>query len=456
MWANTPDRIAARLDFTDAKRLLQAATNENLSRRFPGRLDRMRAFLAACGNPEREFRSVHVGGTAGKGSTATMCAAILSAAGYKVGLHTKPHLHAVTERARIDGRPVTEERFAELISGMLTAIDTMASSEWGRPSYFELLVALAFRYFAEERVDVAVVEVGIGGALDGTNLITPLVAVLTNVGGDHADVLGDTIAEIANDKSGIIKDKIPAVTAADNPEAIAVISAAAERKRAPLTVVQEASRIESIATDDPLVQRTRVSTQNREYTFDLPLLGGFQLLNAATAIVACEQIVSALPFEAAAVTRGLESISLPGRVEYFPGRPSIIFDIAHSAEKAVALCQAIERHFPNRRLTFVCAIADGKDVPGMITAWEKLPAQFIFTTFPESHLRPVRPYNLANAAQLHGLAARAVEDPEEALMLALRVAAAEDIVIVTGSTYLVGELRRWFLDHVADPRHAPV
>jgi dihydrofolate synthase/folylpolyglutamate synthase len=444
------------MDFTDAKRFLQAATNESLSRRFPGRLDRMRAFLAACGNPEREFRSVHVGGTAGKGSTATMCAAILTAAGYKVGLHTKPHLHSVTERARIDSRTITEERFAETLSGMLGAIDSMASTEWGRPSYFELLVALAFLYFAEEHVDVAVVEVGIGGTLDGTNLITPLVAVLTNVGGDHADVLGDTIAEIANDKSGIIKDKIPAVTAADNPEALAVIRAAAERKRAPLTIVQEAARVEWIGSSDPLIQRTRVATSLREYAFDLPLLGGFQLLNAATAIVACEAIESALPFDAAAAARGLESVTLPGRMEYFPGRPSIIFDIAHNAEKALALREAIERHFPGRHLTFVSAIADGKDVPGIIDAWDELPAQFIFTTFPESHLRPVRPYNLANAAQLHGLAARAVEDPEEALMLARRVSAADDIIVVTGSTYLVGELRRWFLDNVADPHHAPV
>lgn len=444
------------MDFSDAKRLLQAATNESLSRRYPGRLDRMRAFLAACGNPEREFRSIHVGGTAGKGSTATMCAAILSAAGYRVGLHTKPHLHSVTERARINGLAVSEERFAELISGMLTAIDTMASTEWGRPSYFELLVALTFRYFAEEHVDVAVVEVGIGGALDGTNVITPLVAVLTNVGGDHADVLGDTIAAIATDKSGIIKDKIPVVTAADNPDALAVIRAAAERKRAQLTVVQEAAQIEWVVTPDPLVQRTRITTPLREYRFDLPVLGGFQLLNAATAIIACEQVETELPFSASAVARGLENISLPGRMEYFPGRPSIVFDIAHNAEKALALRQSIERHFPDRRLTFVTAIADGKDVPGMLSAWEGLPAQFIFTTFPESHLRPVRPYNLANAAQLHGLTARAVEDPEEALMLARRMAAAEDLIVVTGSTYLVGELRRWFLDNVADPRHAPV
>jgi dihydrofolate synthase/folylpolyglutamate synthase len=444
------------MDFADAQRLLQAATNESLSRRYPGRLDRMRAFLSLLGNPERDLRTIHVGGTAGKGSTATMCAAILGAAGHKVGLHTKPHLHTVTERARIGDNPISEERFADELSDMLGAIDAMAATEWGRPSYFELLVALSFRYFAQERVDAAVIEVGIGGTLDGTNVITPLVSVLTNVGGDHADVLGDTVGAIALDKTGIIKDKVPAVTAADNPEALQVIRDAAARKRAPLTVVQETARIESLAAVDQLVQPVRVATQLREYRFELPLLGEFQLLNAATAIVACEQAAQALSFEAAHVARGLEGVSLPGRMEYIPGRPALVFDIAHNAEKAFALRQALDRHFPDRRLTFVVAIADGKDVQGMIAAWEGLPAQFVFTTFPESSSRPVRPQNLANIAENRGLTARAVEDSGDALAVARRITAAGDLVVVTGSTYLVGQLRRWFLDNVAVTRHAPV
>ena len=444
------------MDFAGALRLLQNATNESISRRYPGRLDRMRAFLEALGNPERDFRSIHVGGTAGKGSTATMIAAILEAAGYRVGLHTKPHLHSVTERIRIQGTPIREERFAESLTDMLPAIDAMAATEWGRPSYFEILVALAFRTFAQERVDVAVIEVGIGGTLDGTNVITPLVSVLTNVGTDHAEVLGDTVAAIAADKSGIIKDKIQAVTAAEHPDALIAIREAAARKRSPLTIVQDAARIQSPPAPGPLVQPAHIRTQEREYAFDLPVLGGFQLLNAATAIVACEAIAATLPFTAEDVVRGLESMALAGRMEYFPSRPALVFDIAHNAEKALALRHALERHFPARRLTFVAAIADGKDVPGMIAAWDGLPAQFVFTTFPESHRRPVRPHNLALMAQERGLSARVVENHEEAFAVARRIAAADDLVVVTGSTFLVGELRQWFLDNVGDPRRAPV
>jgi dihydrofolate synthase / folylpolyglutamate synthase len=444
------------MDFSGALRLLQNATNESLSRRYPGRLDRMRTFLNALDNPESGFRSIHVGGTAGKGSTATMCAAILHAAGFKVGLHTKPHLHSVTERVRIDGVPVSDERFAELLSTMLPAIDAMASTEWGKPSYFEILVALAFRTFAEERVDVSVIEVGIGGTLDGTNVITPLVSVLTNVGTDHAEVLGDTVAAIATDKSGIIKDKVPSVTAAEHPEALNVIREAAARRRSPLTIVQEVARIESPPSPGPLGQPAKIATDRGEYAFELPVLGGFQLLNAATAIVACERITSELAFSAPDVVRGLESMSLAGRMEYYPSRPALVFDIAHNAEKAMALRQALERHFPGRRLTFVAAIADGKDAPGMIAAWDGLPAQFVFTTFPESHLRPVRPHNLALIAQERGLSARVVENCEEALAVARRIAGADDLVVVTGSTYLVGELRQWFLENVGGSRRAPV
>jgi dihydrofolate synthase/folylpolyglutamate synthase len=444
------------MDFSGAMRLLQNATNESLSRRYPGRLDRMRSFLHALDNPENSFRSIHVGGTAGKGSTATMCAAILQAAGFKVGLHTKPHLHSVTERVRIDGVPVSDERFADLLSTMLPAIDAMASTEWGRPSYFEILVALAFRMFAEEHVDVGVIEVGIGGTLDGTNVITPLVSVLTNVGTDHAEVLGDTIAAIATDKSGIIKDKIPSVTAAEHPDALNVIRETAARQRSQLTIVQEVAHIESPSSPGPLGQPAKIATDLGVYDFELPVLGGFQLLNAATAIVACERIKSELAFSEPDVRRGLESMSLAGRMEYYPSRPALVFDIAHNAEKALALRNALERHFPSRRLTFVAAIADGKDAPGMIAAWDGLPAQFVFTTFPESHRRPVRPHNLALIAQERGLSARVVENCEEALAVARRLAGADDLIVVTGSTYLVGELRQWFLENVGGSRRAPV
>ena len=226
------------VDYQTAVKLLDKSVGESVSARFPGRLDRMRSLLERLGNPERSFRSIHVGGSAGKGSTATMIAAILGATGWRVGLHTKPHLHSVTERARINGSTISEERFATIFEMLVPVIDDMRSCEWGAPSYFELLVALSFVYFAEEKVDAAVIEVGVGGALDGTNVIIPLVSIITNVGTDHRDVLGDTIEQIARDKAGIIKEGIPVVTAAEQPSVLEIIAEAArDHSRATLYFV---------------------------------------------------------------------------------------------------------------------------------------------------------------------------------------------------------------------------
>ena len=444
------------MDFESAQRFLATLTSETVSRRFPGRLDRMRAFLNLLGNPQNEFRSIHVGGTAGKGSTATMCAAIYQAAGHKVGLHTKPHLRTVTERARINGATIAEDRFADLISEMLPAIDRMQHSEWGRPSYFEITVALAFQYFAQERVDVAIVEVGVGGKLDGTNVLKPLVTVITNVGMDHTDVLGDSIEQIATDKSGIIKDNTPVVTASEDIDALRVIRAAAAAHASPLRVVGENARIELLPNQMAYAQTFRVVTAKRHYEAVMPLLGEFQLTNAATAILACELAESILPFRAEHVGEGLGDISLPGRMEFHPSRPSVIFDVAHNAEKARALRQGLERHFPHRRMLFVVSIAEGKDAPGMLAALSELPAQFICTSFRATHRRASQPRVLASIVESHGAVARAVEDPFEALSVARRLADSLDLVVVTGSTYLVGELRDWFLEHVESHGHAAV
>ncbi len=442
------------MDFPAALRFLQSSANESVSRRHPGRLDRMRALLALLGDPHLAFQSVHVGGTSGKGSTATMCAAILSAAGHKVGLHTKPHLRSVTERIAIDGVPVSEERFADLIARTLPAVEEMRSGPHGAPSYFELLVAAAFLHFADERVDVAVVEVGIGGRLDGTNVLTPLVSVLTNVGLDHTDVLGDTVEQIAVDKTGIFKDKVPVVTAAEHPDALRVIEEAAARIRAPLTRVQHAARMESkpgAAYD----QQATIRTKSATYDLTIPLLGEFQVVNAATAIVALEQIAQILPVTPADVSNALSTVALPGRMEFYPSRPALLFDVAHNAEKAAALRAGLERHFPGRRYTFVVAVAEGKAAQEMLGTWSALPAHFIFTSFDVSHRSATSPHRLARIAESLGHAARAVDDPVEALNIGRRLAGADDLVVVTGSTFLVGTLREWFARNVVDGRHAP-
>jgi dihydrofolate synthase / folylpolyglutamate synthase len=441
------------MDFAAAVRFLQTTTDESKSRRHPGRLDRMRELLALLGNPERRFRSIHVGGTSGKGSTATMAAAMLHAAGFKVGLHTKPHLRSVTERACIDGVAISEERFAKIIESMVPAVDEMKNGEHGPPSYFELLVALAFTLFAEERVDVAVVEVGIGGRLDGTNVLSPLVSVVTNVGMDHTDVLGGTVEEIAADKSGIIKPGIPCVTAAEHPGALRVIEEAAEACGAPLTRVQSVASIGS-ETHGAYEQRVDVKTERGAYEFTMPLLGEFQVLNAATAIVALERIAGALPVAPADVARAMSTIALPGRMEFYPSRPSLLFDVAHNAEKAEALRAGLVRHFHGKRYAFVVAVAEGKAAREMLAAWSTLPANFIFTTFEVAHLTSMVPHRLAITAEAAGVSARAIDDPVEALGVARRMAAADDLVVITGSTFIVARLREWFARNVAGGSHA--
>lgn len=444
------------MDFETANRVLTNLSNESVSRRHPGRLERMRAFLRLLGDPQEAFRSIHIGGTAGKGSTATMCASIMHAAGHRVGLHVKPHLRNVTERARIDGAPIDEERFAALLSDMLPAIDRMAGSEHGKPSYFEVTVALAFVLFTQERVDVAVIEVGVGGSLDGTNVVTPLASVITNVGLDHTEVLGDTIEKIATDKAGIIKPSVPVITAAEDIDALRVIRTKAKASHAPLRVVGEDARIELLPNQMAYAQTLRVTTAMNHYEAVMPLLGEFQLTNAATAILACEAAMPAVSFEPKHVSAGLGEISLPGRMEFHPSRPSLVFDVAHNAEKARALRGALERHFPSRRMIFVVSIAEGKDAQGMLDALCELPAQFIFTQFHAPHRQPAQPRVLASMAQSNGATARAVEDPAEALTVARRIAGSLDLVVVTGSTYLVAELRDWFLEHVEAHGHAAV
>jgi len=439
------------MTYRDAEMYLLGTINETLSRRHPQRLERMSAFLGRLGNPHRAYPTVHVGGTSGKGSTSTMLATVLTAAGLRAGLHTKPHLSSMTERARIDGVALSQERFAELLEAMLPAIETTAREE-GRPSYYETLLALAFMHFATERVDVAVVEVGIGGTLDGTNLLAPEISVITNVGLDHTDILGNTVEEIAHDKAGIAKSGVTLVSAATGA-ARAVIAAACAAVGAPFVGVGDVTAIEDCASE-PYAQRCLVRTAVHVYELKLPVLGRFQQINAATAIAALERLSPALAPSAAAIERGMSHLVIPGRMEFFPSFPSIVFDIAHNPDKAASLASALAETFPQRRFALVVAIVETKDVKGILRPFFALPASFTFTSFQTPGRVAERPQHLGNVAELAGVAARVIEEPLEALAVARRQADPSTIVVVTGSTFLVGVLRDWWLAHVAEARRA--
>ena len=435
------------MSFRQAEGYLLGTINETISRRLPYRLERMNAFMHELGDPQREFPSLHIAGTSGKGSTSTMIAAALQAAGKRVGLHTKPHLRSMTERARIDGIPVSEERFAELLEGMMPAIERTVIAH-GRPTYYETLLALTFRYFAQEHVDVAAIEVGLGGELDGTNVIVPQVGVITSIGFDHMDVLGETIEEIAREKAGIAKPGIPLVVAVEDPKALAVIEAHAERVGAPVVRVDRVARVEGYHAER-LGQRFLVKTERAEYAIALPILGEFQRTNAATAIVALEALGPALRPSPEHIQAGFAGLVIPGRMELFAGHPSVIFDIAHNAEKAQHLVASLRERFEERRFSFVVAVSESKDAAEILRALASLRATFTFTTFEAMGRPAIRPARLASIAESIGAWGRAIEDPIEALALARRTAASDDVVVVTGSTFVVAELRAWWLANVA-------
>ena len=434
------------MTFAQAQSYILELVNETGSRREPHRLDRIRKFLEILGNPQDRYPTIHVGGTSGKGSTSSMIASALSAAGKRTGLHTKPHLRSVTERARIDGVPVTEERFAALIEELIPAIGR-TEMEFSRPSYYETLLALAFLYFAQENVDAAVIEVGIGGKLDGTNVLHPLVSLITNVGLDHTEILGDTVEKIAADKAGIAKPGIPLLSAVDRPEARRVIEEQCAQAGAPFLFVPDLVQIADVEQGS-FSQRFTLKTASSQHAIDLPLLGEFQRQNAACAVAALEQLPAELRPDRAAVELGLSRVDLPGRMEYFPSHPGVIFDFAHNPDKAEHLVRSLRELFPGRRFTFVIAIGESKDAAEIVRVLAQLPSTMIFTSFEARGRNAVKPQRLASLAESAGLWGRAVADPAEAFTIARRNAASDDIVVVTGSTFVVAELREWWMENV--------
>jgi dihydrofolate synthase/folylpolyglutamate synthase len=441
------------MDFSQARSYLLGTINESQSRHVPYRLERMRSLLRGLGNPQDRYPTLHVGGTSGKGSTATMLAAALTAAGKRTGLHTKPHLQSMTERARIDGADISEERFAALLGEIMPALEA-TTVDLGRPSYYETLLALTFEYFAREQVDIAVIEVGLGGTLDGTNVITPEVSVITNIGYDHTEVLGDTLEAIATEKAGIAKRGVPLVSAVEDAGPRQVIERRCAEVGAPFVSVLDEAQINSddVHRISPQpAQEFAIRTNRANYPIVLPALGIFQRYNAATAIVALEQLPAALQPSRDAIERGFAGVALPGRMEVFPGHPTVLFDVAHNPDKARHLVASVHELFPSQRVHFVVAVGENKNAREILRALHVLPGSFIFTTFETSGRDAIRPQRLAAIAADEGLWGRAIADPVDALEVARRNSHGDEIVVVTGSTFLVATLRAWWFENVLTP-----
>jgi dihydrofolate synthase/folylpolyglutamate synthase len=292
-----------------------------------------------------------------------------------------------------------------------------------------------------------VIEAGVGGTLDGTNVLRPQVSVITNVAIDHTDILGDTVEEIARDKAGIAKRGVPLVSSVRHPGARRVIESACADAGAPFISVIDTARIEP-RSGERYGQSFAVVTPEDRYEISLPVLGSFQQENAATAIRALEYLGAGLRPAREQIEAGLARTVIPGRMEFFPSHPGVVFDIAHNPDKAAHLARALDETFPNRRFLFVMAIGESKDAAQVIQPFLALRGSFTFTTFSTAGRTSSRPQRLASITDELGGWGRAITDPVEAFSIARRNAEADDIIVVTGSTFVVAELRAWWMTNV--------
>jgi len=386
----------------------------------PGRprytLDRMRSLVAALGHPERSFRSLHVAGTKGKGSVAHMAEAILREAGFRTGLYTSPHLVHLRERIRLDGRPVPEAGFVWAMNRMEAPLRRL------RPTFFEIMTAAAFLLFERERVDWAVVEVGLGGRLDATNVIIPAACAITTIDYDHMDKLGRTLGEIAGEKAGIIKPGIPVVASPQRPAALGVL-----RRRAALL----RPRFRLARGRGGVLKFTVEGVTGRAYACAMTVLGAHQAANAATAVGLVE--ASGARVGPSAVRRALRGLRLPGRIEVRGRRPWVVVDAAHNPVAARALAEAL-RGLPRRRSILVFGASADKDWRSMLRAL--LPGADLAVFTRAAHPRAAAPEDLARRARGPAVTTGGVA---EAVALALRLARPSDAVVVTGSFYVAGE-----------------
>lgn len=428
------------MDFHEAMEYLANLTKFG----FNFGLGRIEELLGRLGNPHRKLRVIHVGGTNGKGSTVAMIARVLQKAGYRTGSFTSPHLHSYTERYRIDGREIPPGKVAELITELRPHLEAMVKEGFEHPTEFEVGTALAFLYFNRQEVDYLVLEVGLGGAIDSTNVITPLVSVITNVAMDHMDYLGNSVREITAVKAGIIKPGTPLVTAAANPEALDVIEADCREKGAPMILVGRDVTCEVLQSSRDGLLLSIKGRLGRYDSLRLPLIGRHQAVNSATAVAAVEALVeSGAAVSPEAVRKGLAMIRWPARLEIVRERPLVLIDGAHNYEGALSLSGAIREFFSGSRLVLVLGMLGDKERSKVVAELAPL-AEVVIVTKPNSP-RAGEWQAIAIEAGRYVQEVHQVEDNAEAVKRALLLAGPEDTVVVTGSLYMVADAREMLL-----------
>lgn len=404
----------------------------------------MEHLLSLLGNPHLAAKTVHITGTKGKGSVAAMIASVLTTSGYRTGLYTSPHLLNLRERIKVGGNSISETEFAASMTEIMPAIESMKQSgRYRELTYFEVLTALTFVYFRIKQVDFQVLEVGLGGRLDATNVVPqPLVCIITSVSRDHIQILGDTLEQIAREKAGIVKPGCWVVVSPQHEQVASVINEICAQKEAKLVRVSKDVSWHKIG-GDLQHQSLVIQGRNGRYEVDIPLLGDFQLENAATAVAALE-ILSSLGFHISAtdITRGLAKVQWPGRFHILRYHPIVVIDGAHNKESARRLVSNLKDYFPSQRVILVFGTSRDKDIPGMVEELASLHAEVIVTK--AQHPRAANIPDLIAEFGKRGVQPQSKETTAQAFSTALTRAERNDVICVTGSLFLVAEALDYF------------
>jgi len=427
--------LFARTDYEKQEHLRYNVTTFNL--------DRMKNLLSSLGNPHKKITAVHIGGTKGKGSTATMLAKMLESNNYNVGLYTSPHVVHLHERIMVNSEMISEPEMLGLLNRVYAPVEKMAEND--PPTFFEIMTALAFMHFADVKTDISVIETGLGGRLDSTNVIWPKVVGITSLSIDHQDQLGRTLNLIAKEKAGIFKRGVPIVTVQQEPEAMRILKSEALAVKAPLSVtgkdIEFSYRFETSREHGP---HTRICLTTKTSKFEhlrVPLHGKHQAINCGLALAMLDKLkASGYEIDNEKATEGLNKVSLAGRMEMIWDDPRIMIDAAHNAASIQALIQAIGQNIPYDSMVIIFGCNNDKDVVGMLRNLQYGADKVIFTRSNSS--KAMLPEDLADMyTEICGKMCQSATSLDEALQLAGSAVGKEDLICITGSFYLIGQAK---------------
>ncbi len=411
-------------------------------------LDRMNKLLKGLGNPHKKVKSVHIAGTKGKGSTATMLARMIQANGYKVGLYTSPHVTSLHERITVDSEMISRKQMLGLINRIQPVIEKIAKKDTEGPTFFEIMTAIAFMHFADSTVDISIIETGLGGRLDSTNVVSPELVGITHISIDHQNLLGNTIDSIATEKAGVIKKGIPVFTVPQEPIAMRVLKKYASAQKAPLMVtgkdIDFSYRFESSREHGPHTRICLTTPNSRFEHLRVPLPGEHQAINCGLALAILDKLKhQGYEIDDQKAISGLKEVKLIGRMEVISEDPRILVDTAHNAASIRALIQAIGQHIPYDSMVIIFGCNNDKDIRGMLTELQYGADKVIFTR--SNSPKAVFPGDLAEIYnEICGKMCQTALSLKEALRIARGAVTREDLICITGSFYLVGQAKQLF------------